>query len=285
MVTSTMDASGPYWQESRYFDFVSAELSGFVRVGTQPGLDATWLWVVLLAETSGHEAVVHIDHHATLVERTDDVVACASRRSRLEVRCEDHEGGARIHVVGGVGVELDLRWRDRHAPFVYANGDRFEVAGSTSGTVTIGGRLYHVAGTGQRDRSWGPRDWWRFDWTWLAALDPEARYGVNVTDLHVPRRSVPCDGYWWDSDEAQRVGNVEAAAVPAGSERSHRMRVDGQPINVTPATWVEIPIPGPHRSATMYRVRCSFETPLGPAQGWLERHVVEPRSRSQHAAV
>ena len=44
-----------------------------------------------------------------------------------------------------------------------------------------------MSGQGQRDHSWGVRDWWAFGWCWAAArLDDGTR--VHVADIRIPGR-------------------------------------------------------------------------------------------------
>ena len=53
------------------------------------------------------------------------------------------------------------------------------------GTVTIDGETLEVDGHGQRDHSWGVRDWWAFGWCWCSLrLDDGTR--VHLADIRVP---------------------------------------------------------------------------------------------------
>jgi hypothetical protein len=51
--------------------------------------------------------------------------------------------------------------------------------------VTIDGETLEVNGHGQRDHSWGVRDWWAFGWCWCSLrLDDGTR--VHLADIRVP---------------------------------------------------------------------------------------------------
>jgi hypothetical protein len=52
--------------------------------------------------------------------------------------------------------------------------------------VTVGGeRLEVTSGQGQRDHSWGVRDWWAFGWCWSSArLDDGMR--IHFADIRMP---------------------------------------------------------------------------------------------------
>ena len=55
-----------------------------------------------------------------------------------------------------------------------------------SGSVTVDGREYTLNGVpGQRDHSWGVRDWWSMDWVW-SALHLDDGTHVHGVDLRIP---------------------------------------------------------------------------------------------------
>src|SRR5262249_30188297 len=45
---------------------------------------------------------------------------------------------------------------------------RYEIPCTVSGTVRVGEQTIPFQGRGQRDHSWGPRDWWSAEWVWSA---------------------------------------------------------------------------------------------------------------------
>ena len=56
-----------------------------------------------------------------------------------------------------------------------------------TGPVTVGDEEIAVEGQGQRDHSWGERDWWAFRWCWAAGpLDDGTR--VHLTNIRLPDR-------------------------------------------------------------------------------------------------
>ena len=62
--------------------------------------------------------------------------------------------------------QLDLTWTTDGVPYHYDVTTRYEIPCLVSGTVTIGDETFTVDGQGQRDHSWGVRDWWAFGWCW-----------------------------------------------------------------------------------------------------------------------
>jgi len=85
--------------------------------------------------------------------------------------------GARIGYAGAE-LQLDLAFRGMNAPFSYhdnADGcpefmahDRYEQSGHTEVALNLKGRQVQFVGRGQRDHSWGPRNWACMQhWKWI----------------------------------------------------------------------------------------------------------------------
>ncbi len=82
-------------------------------------------------------------------------------------------------------IGLDLTWTTDGVPYHYDLTTRYEVPCLVRGEVVIGDERLTVSGHGQRDHSWGERDWWAFGWCWAAArLDDGTR--VHVADIRIP---------------------------------------------------------------------------------------------------
>lgn len=66
-------------------------------------------------------------------------------------------------------VALSLSYSTQGSPYQYKIATRYELPCAVSGSVTIGERPYDLRDVvGQRDHSWGARDWWSMDWVWSA---------------------------------------------------------------------------------------------------------------------
>jgi hypothetical protein len=83
-------------------------------------------------------------------------------------------------------LEVDLTWTTDGTPYHYELTTRYEIPCEVSGTVTLGDETLTLAGgQGQRDHSWGVRDWWAFGWCWSSArLDDGMR--VHLADIRMP---------------------------------------------------------------------------------------------------
>ena len=176
------------WNESYYCDFVQADgsLGGWLRLGLYPNLGVAWwtAWIV----RPGHPGVCSVDFHMPIPPGTSLATESASdaahpatieidiRRPleefRLAVPSMQAQQFAQPEDVytdtdwEPVEASLDLTWTTDGVPYHYDVTTRYEIPCLVSGTVTVGGETYSVEGQGQRDHSWGVRDWWAFGWCW-----------------------------------------------------------------------------------------------------------------------
>ena len=98
-------------------------------------------------------------------------------------------------------LEVDLTWRTEGVPYHYDVTSRYEIPCLVTGEVRVGSEVIPIDGQGQRDHSWGVRDWWDFGWCWAAArLNDGAR--VHWAHIRLPDGAVAL-GY------VQRDGAVE----------------------------------------------------------------------------
>jgi hypothetical protein len=176
------------WGESWYFDFTSADGSagGFVRVGDYPHLGRRWWWAYVIA--SGRAAGASLD----LPLSGDREAPWRTADPSLSVEIEPGTDGWHIRVEGD-GFGMALTWRPEAPEYVYRRGSRLEQPGWAAGEVCLGAERFRLDGPGQRDHSWGVRDWWRFGWTWCAGrLADGTRFQATVLDA---RGRIAPDGY------------------------------------------------------------------------------------------
>lgn len=195
--------SGPelLWNESYYLDFVVAEgaLAGYVRIGLYPNLGVTW-WTACvvgpdrpLAASVAYDLPVIGGRGLALDDGAFHVgLSVDDPLHRMRVRAS---AGAELHddptaVYRGspgppVVIGFDLEWLTDGVPYHYDLTTRYEVPCLVSGEVSVGTERIAVQGQGQRDHSWGVRDWWAFGWCWMAArLDDGTR--VHAADIRIP---------------------------------------------------------------------------------------------------
>jgi hypothetical protein len=111
-------------------------------------------------------------------------------------------------------MSMNLVWDTDGTPYQYGLTTRYEIPCTVSGTVTVGDTSYRLdAVPGQRDHSWGVRDWWSMDWIWSALHlnDGTHLHGVNIRIPGAPAFSI---GYTQRADgrvtELQTVDSRES---------------------------------------------------------------------------
>ncbi len=193
----------PLWQESYYLDFVSDDgaLAGYVRCGVYPNLKGGVTWwdgmVVgpdrAVVATARHDLPVADGPGMVLTApgydvaiRADDPLARMAVRGTTPASVHGDPGAVYRDDQGDpTTVAWDLTWTTDGLPYQYDVTTRYEIPCLVEGEVTVGGERLTVHGQGQRDHSWGERDWWSFGWCWTAArLDDGTR--LHFADIRIP---------------------------------------------------------------------------------------------------
>jgi hypothetical protein len=231
----------PLWSESWYFDFVdeAAGIGGWIRLGLMPNQDVAWINALVCGPAMPTVALV--DFHAPLPADPGEVVsgaiemrhgaAEALRDYRVAVRgpASSYDDPAGLLVAGARGrpaeLELDLHWRTEGVPFGYQVTPRYEIPCAVTGSVVAAGATFDLAAApGQRDHSYGVRDWWSMDWVWSAIHLDDGTH-LHGVDLRIPGVEPMSVGYLQRSGEAL----VPATSVTARSEFAD----DGLPADAT----------------------------------------------------
>lgn len=188
------------WGESWYHDFAAADGSygGYLRLGLYPNLEVAWCWVYVVRR--GEPLVALLDHAAPCPSR-DAPLDVRTDRLAMSWRCT--EPLARWHVTAnGTGVALadpadafrgahgpsvdvrvDLEWRGAAPVFPYQAMTRYEQAAWVEGEVVVGGERIAVRCPGERDHSWGVRDWWLLPWLWTSGRLDDGTWFHGVRTL------------------------------------------------------------------------------------------------------
>ena len=228
----------PLWSESWYADFADAAqgLGGWFRLGRVANERIAWVHVLLCGPDM---PTVAVDAQVPLPSdpwtlRTDDVelshsadVPLQSYRVDVRARAQAYaDPSALLRGEPGTPAEMtmSLVWATDGTPYKYGLTTRYEIPCTVSGSVTIDDRRYSLESVaGQRDHSWGVRDWWGMDWIWSALhLDDGTHlHGVNIRIPGAPAFSI---GYEQDADgkvaELQTVDSRESFAgngLPLGA--------------------------------------------------------------------
>lgn len=191
----------PLWGESWYLDVIDPDrgAAAYARLGWYPNQRRAWYWACVVGPD--RPLVTVIDH---------DIVLAAS--PSLEIRTEGLWADYTVetpldHVTVGVeafavGVDdpaavlkgnlrgdrvplgFDLEWETDGGSYAYPGVTRYEVPCRVHGEILVGQERIEIDGWGQRDHSWGVRDWWSMAWSWTAGrLDDGTRYHGTAVDL------------------------------------------------------------------------------------------------------
>ncbi len=196
----TPDAD-PLWNESYYLDFVADDglVGGYARVGLYPNLGVTW-WTTMVVGP-GRPMVASVDYHLPILSGADMTleadghsIACLpedplrAMRLRATAPAASHDDPAasyRGETGRATALAMDLVWTTDGTPYQYDVTTRYEIPSRVEGEVSVGDERIVVRGEGQRDHSWGVRDWWAFGWCWASVrLDDGTR--VHWADIRVP---------------------------------------------------------------------------------------------------
>ncbi|MCC6215046.1 MAG: hypothetical protein IT376_09270 [Polyangiaceae bacterium] len=211
------------WQESWYFNFSDPRsgLFGLLRTGLRPNEGRADALVLTVLDGRPHYVYPGVGCRYT-PGRSDDV-ARGLRVGRLDLRAVEPLARWQLTLRGEDALDLDFRcvappydYPGRGAGaegFASSMAARhFEQVGHVSGWLRLHGRTFELDGYGQRDKSWGVRDWTTLaGWDWVSAhFGPEL--ALNVLEVREGAGSHAAGFVWVD-------GRVEAV-------RAHRLRWD-----------------------------------------------------------
>jgi hypothetical protein len=230
----------PLWNESWYADFVDAAngFGGWVRLGLIPNQQTAWLHALLCGPDLPTVAVVDFEVPLptdpwTLQTGAIDFMHSADdplRTYRIALRGHGQsypDPAALLRAEQGPPAEvaIDLEWTTDGTPYQYRLTTRYEIPCTVSGTVTIDGHHYTVDSVpGQRDHSWGVRDWWSMDWVW-SALHLDDGTHLHAVDIRIP--GVPPVGIGYVQDRGGTVTELQTIAPRATFD------ADGLPVSAT----------------------------------------------------
>lgn len=260
-----------YWSESHYLDVVDDDVGVHARLGFYPNREEANVFAFVVEDGTVYrlrdDEVDLRDVHGLCVDtsdlyfelRPDRVgrdwrVAFGGTAERCETPREAVDGTDET-----VELDVELVTRGRHEPFRYSEGavwpggteaDRYEVATEVEGTVTVGGdRTVPVEGPGERDHSWGRRDWTEGEWLWISGAfeDGSAYNHLSAWPPGFGPDEAPpviTNGFWFDGDVVHAISDAEVAATPPfGSETARGWLDDGT------APDVEVTLAWPEGSA------------------------------------
>jgi len=226
---------GEFWGESWYLDWAAADCSygGYVRLGLYPNQRKAWWWIALVGQD--RPLVLTVEHdmpcpdgEAAVDVSTPDADYSLSwpepfRQFRVTSRATGvvlPDPAQAFHGLEGerVPVTLDLTWSSRAEVFPYAMTTRYEISSWVTGTVTIGDETIAVDCAGQRDHSWGLRDWWLFPWNWTSGHYTDGSF-MHAARSIIPGLELFATGYTVDPTGALTPATVIENSVEVDAEQ------------------------------------------------------------------
>jgi hypothetical protein len=284
----------PFWNESWYFDFVDPDgtLGGYVRIGLYPNLGVCWYWACVVGE--GRKLVTVVDHTVPLPRaggslelRHDGLWAdhnCEAPLDHWSLGLEafgvmlDDPADTYSGMLGErmpLGFELD--WETDGAVFRWPSPlDRYEVPCRVHGQILVGDESISFEGWGQRDHSWGVRDWWSNGWCWSAfRLDDAAGTRVHAVTL------IPSIGMAFGYVQGEAGNEVVSTfavddVMDLRTERfldAYRVETPagGVQLSVEPVAWSPVLLVDPDgRESRFPRAMCRVDDGTSSGVGWIE---------------
>ncbi len=287
----------PLWNESWYFDAVSDDesLGLYVRLGRLPNQEICLYTTAICGPE--RPSVMVVDARAPLPEFDDesqeietDVLyatqVCELPLERFRVHLhgvgesyEDQSAPLRGERGEPVDVELDLVWETDGIPYAWRQTSRYEIPCRVTGTVRVGDEQLTFAGPGQRDHSWGSRDWWAFDWMWSALHLEDGTHTHAVAIPQLPGFGV---GYVQQGDSIAEVSGVEATEKLSDDGLIEEARIVSQPdgldMEVEPLGFGALRLEAPDGRLSLFpRAMCRVVTNDDrTGTGWVEWNRVQP---------
>ncbi|MGJ6961101.1 hypothetical protein ACSDR0_04265 [Streptosporangium sp. G11] len=301
----------PLWNESVYLDFAAEDgsLAGYVRLGLYPNWNRAWYWACLVGRD--RPTVLLADHDVPLsVPGPPSWDEAGTRPGVLAVRGEGfravHDVTApmrsfRVTLDAGAAAVLDdpaaaygdlggaertslafdLEWRSGGDPYPYRFMSRYEIPCEVAGTIRIGGiggaggEEIAFSGYGERDHSWGERDWWGMSWLWSSGRldDGTFFHGMRANvgfEMPWPCFTVPPGGA---TEEHVGFGAASEFGEDGFPSRA-RLEVPGLPMTAVPLAFAPVAMTSPEGEIARFpRALCRFEAEDGRSgYGWTEWH-------------
>lgn len=186
-----------FYNESWYFDgsALDGSLGVYLRHGFNPATNKIWWWAHLMRE--GEPLVVCTDHDVPLSQGGQSGLEFRTEGLWAELVCEEpHQLWSCSLESFGLRVDdpynqergekvpfgFELQWSAKADPYGYDGLTRYEQTCWVSGDIMLGDEIIRVEFPGQRDHSWGERNWWTNEWRWVRAWfdDGSAYHGTEV---------------------------------------------------------------------------------------------------------
>jgi hypothetical protein len=224
------------------------------------------LWASMVCETPMEHWSLGVESFGVRLDRATDAYA--------------GERGERV------AVGLDLEWEAFGPPFDYPHGGgrayagHYQHAGAVHGELLLGRERIPFEGMGERDHSWGVRDWWAVGWHWSSFQIGDA-LAVNVAKPDIPGIDYATGYIAREGGEPHPVTRCQLTTElgPEGIPTRAHYTIDdpssetGDELVVAIDVLAPAPVPlqAPDgRESRFPRALCRFSTDAGSGTGWAE---------------
>jgi hypothetical protein len=277
-------ASDLLWNESWYLDFATADgdLGGYIRLGLYPNLGVSWFWACLVGED--RPLVTVIDNEAPLPTPPALELRASGLWADLIVETPMTHMTVGLEAFGvamddptevyrrgwgdRIPLGFDLEWETDGSVFHYDVTSRYEVPCRVHGDILVGSETIDFDGVGQRDHSWGVRDWWSMGWCWNAGrLEDGTPFHSTIIDE--VGFSI---GYLGADATPLEVAAIEATYDADGFATAAGLSLDGLDVAVEPVAWSPVSLLGPDGRVSRFpRALSRYRAADGRAGvGWIE---------------
>ncbi len=203
-------STDPSWQESYYFNWADADgrYFGLARIGFNPASGTADGLLITVVDGRLEYVYPAVGVSVTPGELT----ARAERGLAVDNLCFTmREPLTRWNVTLTGRTSVDLTWTALAAPHDYhpndghpdtthdqpgdvvtetatrtADAHHFEQVGTVTGLIRVGGREHRIDALGQRDKSWGVRDWAAISgWEWITGqFGPDLAFNATLSLVH-----------------------------------------------------------------------------------------------------
>ena len=290
------------WNESWYFDVAEPArgLGAYLRLGLYPNLGRTWFQIAVVGKDRPL-TVLFDDHAPPLVgdeleldtgrwqAHFDAVTPLKTWHVEVRGRGEqfvDPLGVFRRERGTATEVAVDLSCSSTGPAYHYGQTTRYEVSARVVGTIRVGDETMAIDAPGQRDHSWGVRDWWAFGWCWSAGTLEDGS-AFHASDIRFRGSSIgfgyllSATGQLTPASEVSVTEVFGEESVPTSAHIAIEpggFQIAILPVALSPVLFVA----DDGRLTRMSRLLCRYSTPDGRVGcGWTEWNVPQLRDQGR----
>jgi hypothetical protein len=175
----------PTWRESYYFNWVDidAGISGFSTIGLLPNNQKREFVFALF---HGHEREVYFrEPEGAFSDDFSESLTDGILKFKLIAPLKEWQ-----ILYNGEKLKANIRWPARFPAYDFGGGSgtswagHFEQSGAPYGTIEFqDGKVVQIKGYGERDKSWGSRDWHIENWFALHAQFDDISIGLRRDEV------------------------------------------------------------------------------------------------------